>query len=72
MKKKPNNKSVKNDELLSEYDFSAGVRGKYAKKFSQKTNLVLLKPEVAKVFPDSKSVNKALSMLSNVARRSLK
>ena len=46
--------------MRDHYDFSEGVRGKYAKRFAEGTNLVLLEPDVAKVFPNSESVNKAL------------
>ena len=45
------------------YDFSKGVRGQYARRFRDGTNLVLLAPDVAKYFPDSESVNKALRTL---------
>jgi hypothetical protein len=47
-------------KMRDEYDFKDGIRGKYAKKFAEGTNLVLLEPDVAREFPDSKSVNKAL------------
>jgi hypothetical protein len=47
-------------EMREEYDFSSGVRGKYAKRFAEGTNLVVLEPDVAKSFPDSTSVNEAL------------
>jgi len=46
--------------MKNEYDFSKGIRGKYAKQYSEGTNIVLLDPDVAKVFPTSESVNKAL------------
>jgi hypothetical protein len=46
--------------MREHYDFSKGVRGKYAKRFKQGTNLVLLDPEVARAFPTSEAVNKAL------------
>ncbi len=49
--------------MRAEYDFSGGVRGKYAKRFAQGTNIVLLEPDVAKAFPDSESVNSALRAL---------
>ena len=49
--------------MKKEYDFSKGVRGKYAERFEKGTNLVLLDPEVAKYFPTSKSVNRALKSL---------
>ena len=50
--------------LLEEYDFSGGVRGKYAERFVEGHNLVFLEPDVAKAFPDSASVNEALRSLS--------
>ena len=52
-----------NDEMHSEYNFSKGVRGKYADRFAEGTNLILLQPDVAKEFPDSESVNEALRSL---------
>ena len=48
------------DEMLPEYDFSGGVRGKYAKRYAEGTNLVLLEPDLAAAFPDSESVSRAL------------
>ena len=56
-------------EMRAEYDFSHGVRGKYAKKYTQGTNLVLLDPDIAKLFPDSKTVNDALRVLAKVAKQ---
>ena len=43
-----------------EYDFSKGVRGKYAKRYAQAAILIPLAPDVAKDFPNADSVNKAL------------
>jgi hypothetical protein len=48
------------DELRPEYDFSGGVRGKYAERFAEGTNLVLLAPDVAAEFPTASAVNRAL------------
>ena len=48
---------------LPEYDFSRGVRGEYAYRFAEGTNLVKLEPDVAKVLRDSASVNRALRRL---------
>ena len=48
------------DELLEEYDFSGAVRGKYAKRYAEGTNVVVLEPDVAEIFPDSEAVNQAL------------
>ena len=49
--------------MKKEYDFSGGVRGKYAERIEKGTNLVLLEPEVAKYFPTAKAVNRALKSL---------
>lgn len=56
------------DELRPEYDFSqlkGGVRGKYAKRSRDGTNLVLLTPDVARYFPDEDSVNAAAKTTSS-------
>ena len=46
--------------MRDEYDFSRGKRGKYARRYAEGTNVVVLDPDVAKVFPNSKSVNISL------------
>lgn len=56
------------EEMLPEYDFSGGVRGKYASRFAKDTIMVVLDPDVAEVFPDPKSVNKALRSLGQIIR----
>ena len=56
-------KKASNSDMRDEYDFSKGVRGKYAERFKGGTNLVLLDPDVAKAFPNAKSVNEALRRL---------
>jgi len=53
-------------EMLEEYDFSQGVVGKYAKQYAEGTNVVLLDPDVAKVFPDSEAVNQALRAIAQI------
>lgn len=50
--------------MLDEYDFSTGVRGKYAKRYAQGTNIVVLAPDVARSFRNSDSVNEALRSLA--------
>ncbi len=57
-----------NWEMLEEYDFSGGVRGKYAERYARGTNLVLLDPDVAEVFPNAEAVNEALRALAGVIR----
>ncbi len=51
-----------------EYDFSKGVRGKYAKAFLEGTNLVVLDPDVAEIFTTSAAVNDALRALAKIVR----
>jgi hypothetical protein len=59
-------------DILPEYDFSRGVRGNYAQRYSEGTNLVLLAPDVAEFFPNSEAVNAALRALVEIARKSTK
>ena len=67
MKKPPSKRRT--SEMREEYDFSGGVRGKYADQYARGTNVVLLDPELAEAFPDSKSVNAALRALVAIATR---
>jgi len=57
-------------DMLDDYDFSQGVRGKYVQRFAQGSNVVVLSPDVAAIFPDSESVNNALRMLVEIAGKS--
>lgn len=66
MKKTPTESTEVASELRDEYDFSGGVRGKYADVYAEGTNVVLLDSDVAKVFPDSESVNRALRALVKI------
>jgi len=54
------------DEMLPEYDLTGGVRGKYVERYRQGTNVVLLEPELAKVFTSSEAVNDALRELVRI------
>ncbi|MFA6958111.1 MAG: hypothetical protein WC538_19760 [Thermoanaerobaculia bacterium] len=65
-------KPLKSDDMRPEYDFSGGVRGKYANRFAAGTNVILLEPDLAVRFPDSKSVNEALRTLVRVAGKTAK
>jgi hypothetical protein len=56
-------------DMLEEYDFSKGVRGKYAERFASGSNIVVLSPDVAEVFHDSDSVNEALRALIKIAHK---
>jgi hypothetical protein len=67
-------KTEEEDELRPEYDLSklkGGVRGKYAQRYKEGTNLVLLEPDVAEVFPDDESVNRALRLLMEISEKQL-
>jgi hypothetical protein len=55
-------------DMRPEYDFSKGVRGKYAAHFAEGTNVVVLDPDVADIFPTSTSVNEALRALAKIIR----
>ena len=66
MKKASRRKPV--DELRRQYkrsDFGPLVRGKYARRLAEATNVVVLEPEVAKAFPNGRAVNRALRTLIN-------
>lgn len=64
------------DELREEYkrsDFPGGlVRGKYSKRLEESSNIVVLKPEVAKAFPNEEAVNNALLSLINIAQKAVR
>lgn len=67
-------KKDESDELRPEYrreDLGPGGRGKYLAAYRAGTNLVLLSPEVAKVFSTEESVNEALRHLIEVAQKSV-
>jgi hypothetical protein len=73
MKKVKN--SERNDWAKAEYkrtDLGELVRGKYAKRISESTNVVVLDPQVAKAFPNDKAVNKALRGLIRSTRSDAK
>jgi hypothetical protein len=66
-------KTVKHEEMRKEYkreDLGKGIRGKYFANYKKGSNLVLLNPDVAAVFPDDDSVNEALRSLMKIARQS--
>jgi hypothetical protein len=60
------------DPLDREIDYRGGVRGKYAARYAEGTNIVLLEPDVAKKFPNSTAVNAALRKLIRTAPRRTK
>ena len=63
-------KVMPNDpDMLEEYDFSKGVRGKYAKRYAEGTNVVVIDPDLSQYFPDNASVNEALRALLPILKR---
>jgi hypothetical protein len=62
-------KSDRVREMEAEYDFAGGERGRYAKRYAEGTNVVVLDPDVAEIFRSSSEVNEALRALARIARR---
>lgn len=54
------------EEMKDEYDFSKGVRGKYAKKYHEASNVIVLDSDVFQRFPNSEAVNQALRTLAKI------
>jgi hypothetical protein len=63
-------KQIREPDMREEYDFSGGVRGKYASRFADGSNVIVLDPDVAEVFGDARAVNEALRLLARSARES--
>lgn len=59
----------KNKGMLKEYDFSKGVRGKYARRYHLSSNIIVLEPDVAQYFPNSESVNQALRTIALLGKK---
>jgi hypothetical protein len=65
-------KKRQGDELRPEYkrsDFGQMVRGKYVERLRAESNVVILDPEVAAIFPNAAAVNTALKSLAEIATR---
>lgn len=56
------------DTMRPEYDFSKAVRGVTAKRYAEGTNVVILEPDVAEIFPDARAVNEALRTIARLVR----
>ena len=56
------------DTMRPEYDFSKAVRGVTAVRYAEGTNVVLLDPDIAKIFPDTRAVNEALRTIARLTR----
>ena len=65
-------KKLAADELRSEYkrsDFGALTRGKYVEELQTSSNVVVIDPEIAELFPNAAAVNDALRSLAEIAKR---
>jgi hypothetical protein len=65
-------KTVVADELRPEYkrsDFGPLVRGKFVERLRTSSNVVVIAPEVADLFPNAEAVNAALRSLAEIAKR---
>ena len=60
------------EEMLPEYDFSQGVRGKYAARYRESSNIVVLADDVAQAFPNTEAVNQALRLLVQLAQENVR
>ena len=60
------------DTMRPEYDFSKAVRGVTAARYAEGTNVVLLDPDVAEIFPDARAVNEALRTITRLTRSALR
>lgn len=63
----------RNDEMLDDYsflDWSKAERGRYAKRYAESSNIVLIAPDVREFFPNAESVNRALRAMAEVIRAS--
>ena len=56
------------DTMRAEYDFSKAVRGVTAARYGQGSNVVLLDPDVAEIFPDARAVNEALRTFARLTK----
>lgn len=65
-------KPKQDDAMRDHYDFSGGVRGKYAPRYAEATNVVVLAPDVAAMFPDAVAVNEALRTLVRMSAKTVR
>jgi len=66
-------KKARNDpDMLDEYDFSGGVRGKYAKRYAEGTNVAVIDPDAAEYSPNEESVNQAPRSIAAIIERQQK
>jgi len=59
-------------DMLDEYDFSKGISGKYAERYNKGTNVIVIDPDVAEYFSDSKAINDALRSIIPIIKQNVK
>ncbi len=72
MNKDKAKRNVEEDAMRPEYDFSKATRGATAERYAQGTNVVLLDPDVVRMFPNATAVNEALRALGEIIERAPK
>jgi hypothetical protein len=58
----------KDDAMRNHYDFSGAARGKYARRYAEGTNVVVLDPDVARLFPNRDAVNETLRAVAQIVQ----
>ena len=58
----------RSDEMRDHYDFTGGIRGKYARRYAKGTNVVVLDPDVARLFPNREAVNETLRAVAQIVQ----
>jgi len=58
----------RNNEVRDHYDFSGGVRVKYADRYAEGTNVVVLDPDIARLFPNGQAVNETLRAVAQIVQ----
>jgi len=56
------------DDIAPEYDFSKGVRGKYAGRFASGSNVAVIDKDLVAIFPDSEAVNRTLRLVAKLRK----
>jgi hypothetical protein len=56
------------DQMRDHYDFTGGVRGKYARRYAEGTNVVVLDPDVTRLFRNGKVVNETLRAVARIVQ----
>ena len=58
----------RDNDMRDHYDFTGGVRGKYARRYAEGTNVVMLDPDIARLFPNREAVNETLRAVAQIVQ----